>query len=233
MGHENRDVPDQPDTPFGRALPKPRVLAEKEILRKTMILHRLRKAFAGFFHSVGIAMNKRGVPFGPGPSFVLVAQPPEQSGIFQPSPLFFAEPPVVVVRFEPCEGQTDQVGADGEGQAEIDAVARLPRRQIGKIGFVKQTLFQKRIGADQQRVPRKGRPALIGRIPVAGRVKRKHLPPPLARSGKEVEKLHRLRAKVAQAESTGKGCDVKQDSCGTFEHIGLLFVLCLMFCLLC
>src|SRR5579863_7092305 len=80
-------------------------------------------------------------------------------------------------------------------------------RVLGKLRRIRDVFARKQaalcefLGADEQRVARERRKALVRRFPVPGRSQRKHLPDRLPRVRKEVDKTMRLGAEIAYSKA--------------------------------
>src|SRR5262249_47885791 len=78
---------------------------------------------------------------------------------------------------------------EGKAEARDRLVVHRGFRKRGsriEVGRGEPALVHERFGADEQRVAREGREALVGRVAVSSRAERKHLPEALLRSGEEI-----------------------------------------------
>ena len=90
-----------------------------------------------------------------------------------------------------------------------------PLRQVGG---GQQALLAQAVEADEQRVAREGREALVGRVAVAGGAERQHLPEALAGLRQEVEEGGRLGPELADAVAPGQRRGVEQDAGGSLAQ---------------
>jgi hypothetical protein len=78
-----------------------------------------------------------------------------------------------------------------------------------------QPVLEQPFEADQQRIPRKRRKALVRGIAVASRSERQHLPQTLAGGGEEIDKRERTGAEVTDAEASRQRCRMQEHATGT------------------
>src|ERR1019366_5448268 len=85
------------------------------------------------------------------------------------------------------------------------------------LGAVNPAAIGKPLQADEQRISGKGRSGGIGRVTVAERAQRQHLPQTLPRGGKKIREGIRRRTKVADPAAGCERGGMKQNSAGARE----------------
>ena len=99
----------------------------------------------------------------------------------------------------------------GDDRCEVDVVGRKDRRALER-RFGEEPLTEKQLRRNQEGIPCKRRGGAVGRVPMARRTERQHLPERLPRRRRPVEKEIGLRAEVADPETPGKRRRVKKDA---------------------
>src|SRR5262249_23743839 len=76
---------------------------------------------------------------------------------------------------------------------------RRETRDIAYLRWREQPIGDQQVGAHQQRIPGKGREALVGRVAIPGRTEREYLPQALLRSHKKIDEAIGLLTQIANA----------------------------------
>src|SRR5437870_11725434 len=97
---------------------------------------------------------------------------------------------------------------------KLDLRRRRRRNRI-KVGLRYQSLLKKFLWTDEQGITGEGGIAGVGRITIAGRPKRQHLPQTLAAGDQKIGKGVRFLTQIADTKSSGKRSWMKQNAAGS------------------
>ncbi len=177
-----------------------------------------------------IVVPERAAPMlGLGLRVVLVLYGPEEGVVLEPRALGILEG----LELGPARGRSlpqeaiggahEELTLPGNDRAVVDAVigegGGLPQRPA-----LDKPLLGQDVRADEQLVAREGGKGRVGRVAVARRAERKHLPDALAGSDEEVDEAPGARSQVADAVGTGKRCRMKEYARASPKLHGLIIL---------
>jgi hypothetical protein len=184
------------------------------------VVDRLGERAAGRGERGGVASGCVGGPFVPGAAAEVGLERGEERVVVEPRPLRIGELVELVAELgrrppcKPCRDLVEQARPWADHGAEVDMVVGKAGQRV-EVAIIDEPRVAEIIERDHQRIARERGERLVGRVTVAGRPQRQHLPETLRHAGEAVEPAMRLGADLADAVPAGKRGRVKQDSGGT------------------
>jgi hypothetical protein len=226
VGHEDGDVAHQAHAVLVGVRLERRPLVEKEELQEPW--HRLDRGGVGpggRRQGFRLAERQRRRPFGPRTQAVGLLAGDKEGEVLQPVRVGVAE--ALEIRLlegggapgELVRGHLQHARARRDHRAVVDPILR-KSREIGQILRRQVPVRHQLLQADQHGVAGEGRERLVGRIAVAGRPERQHLPQPHAHLAQPVRELPRLHADLPDAIRPGKTGRMKKNARLAFEFHG-------------
>ncbi len=219
VGDEDRQIADDADLPLARRPAHRLPVAEEAVLAEALERDRGGLLLARRGQRPRLPRGERRRPGVPGRVAVRGAQRPVERVVVEPAGVLGAERPVVVPRPEAPEGAAQQSRLEGVDRLVVDPPRR-PHRRVRQVRRFEQAVRQQPVGADQQRIPGERRERLVGRVAVAGRPERQHLPEPLPRARQVIEEPDRLRPQLADPPRPRQRGRVQQDAARPGERGG-------------
>lgn len=220
VGDEDGNISQDLNTQVINVLLQCQPLIEEEILDETLVGNLVSIRAARRIERSGFAPSQSRIPGRPGTAAVGAFQCSEQRIVVEPGCLSLAE------RLE--------IGAQVIGVSLLKSSERAPQdalfewndraiingdvgqnRRIGKVRRRQQRFFEQNVEVDQQRVAGKGGETLVGRVAIAGRTERHHLPDTLTRSRQQIGKIIRAISQVTNPPPRRERCRMQQDTAGS------------------
>ena len=184
------------------------------------MVDRLRERAAGRGERGRVAAGRVGGPFVPGAAAEVGLERGEEGVVVEPRPLRIGElvePLAELGRGLPrkcCRHLVEQARPRADHSPEVDVVFGKPRQRV-EPAIIDEPRIAEIVERDHQRIARERGERLVGRVAVAGRPEREHLPETLRHARETVEPAMRLRADLTDAVPAGKRGGMKQDAGGT------------------